>query len=52
MKNFDEYIIEKLKVSKNKQLTIGDTYIISKIIISAADNLEPEALLEKSDDVL
>ena len=52
MKNFDKYIIEKLKVSKNKQLTLGDIYRISNISISAAANMEPEALLEKIDDVL
>ena len=52
MKNFNEYIIEKLKVSKNKQLTLGDMYKISNISISAAANMEPEALLEKIDDVL
>ena len=51
MKNFDEYIIEKLKVSKNKQLTLGDIYRISKADCSVSTVLDPERFLKKIDDL-
>ena len=31
MKNFDEYIIEKLKITNKKILTLGDVYKFTKI---------------------
>ena len=51
MKNFNEYIIEKLKVSKNKQLTLGDIYRISKADCSVSAVLDPERFLKKIDDI-
>ena len=50
MKNFSEYIIEKLKVT-NKQLTLGDIYRIYKVDCSMAADLDPEKFLQKIDDV-
>ena len=51
MKNFNEYIIEKLKITKNKQLTLGDIYMISKTDCSVSAVLDPERFLIKIDDV-
>ena len=45
MKNFDEYIIEKLKVTNNKQLTLGDIYKITKLNCSMGASMEPERFL-------
>lgn len=50
MKNFDEYIIEKLKVT-NKGLTLGDIYRIYKVDCSMSADLDPEKFLQKIDDV-
>ena len=50
MKNFDEYIIEKLKVT-NKELTLGDIYRIYKVDCSMSADLDPEKFLQKIDDV-
>ena len=50
MKNFAEYIIEKLKVT-NKQLTLGDIYRIYKVDCSMSADLDPEKFLQKIDDV-
>ena len=50
MKNFDEYIIEKLKVTK-KQLTLGDIYRIYTINISVSAILDPEWFVQKIDDI-
>ena len=51
MKNFNEYIIEKLKITKNKQLTLGDIYRISKADCSVSAVLDPERFLKKIDDL-
>ena len=51
MKNFDEYIIEKLKVTKNKQLTLGDIYKITKLNCSLGATMEPERFLKRVDEV-
>ena len=51
MKNFAEYIIEKLKVTKNKQLTLGDIYKISKLACSIGASMEPERFLKRIDEV-
>ena len=51
MKNFGEYIIEKLKVTKNKQLTLGDIYKISKLNCSMRASMEPEIFFKRIDDV-
>ena len=51
MKNFDEYIIEKLKVTKNKQLTLGDIYRIYHVNCSMASELEPEMFLKRIDNI-
>ena len=51
MKNFDEYIIEKLKVTKNKQLTLGDIYKISKLNCSMRASMEPEIFFKRVDDL-
>ena len=50
MKNFNEYIIEKLKVT-NRRLTLGDIYRIYKVDCSMAADLDPEKFLQKIDDV-
>lgn len=50
MKNFSEYIIEKLKVT-NKQLTLGDIYRIYKVNCSMAADSDPKWFLQKIDDV-
>ena len=51
MKNFNEYIIEKLKVTKNKQLTLGDIYKITKLNCSMGASMEPERFFKRIDDV-
>ena len=51
MKNFDEYIIEKLKVTKNKQLTLGDIYRIYTVDCSASTVYDPKRFLSTIDDV-
>lgn len=51
MKNFDEYIIEKLKVTKNKQLTLGDVYRIYHVNCSMASELDPEMFLKRIDNI-
>lgn len=51
MKNFNEYIIEKLKVTKNKQLTLGDIYKISKLNCSMRASMEPEIFFKRVDDL-
>ena len=50
MKNFNEYIIEKLKVTtNNKELTLGDIYKFYTVDISAWTNSHPEDFLERVD---
>lgn len=52
MKNFNEYIIEKLRITKNsRELTLGDIYRIYTIDISAWSNTHQEEFLEKVDDI-
>ena len=51
MKNFDEYIIEKLKVTNNKQLTLGDIFKINSIYLSTWFVLHPENFLKIVDDL-
>ena len=52
MKNFDEYIIEKLRVTKNnKILTLGDIYKISAVNISASAMNDSDRFLETIDDL-
>lgn len=52
MKNFDEYIIEKLRITHNsRELTLGDIYRIYDVDISAWTNTHPEDFLERIDDV-
>ena len=51
MKNFDEYIIEKLKVTKNRQLTLGDVYRIYYVNCSMASELDPEMFLKRIDNI-
>lgn len=52
MKKFDEYIIEKLKVStKYPGQTLGDIYKFTCVDISAFTAGSPEKFLEKIDDV-
>ena len=51
MRNFDEYIIEKLKVTKNKQLTLGDVYRIYYVNCSMASELDPEMFLKRIDNI-
>ena len=50
MKNFAEYIIEKLKVTK-KQLTLGDIYRIYNINISVSAVFDPGWFVKKIDDI-
>lgn len=51
MKNFNEYIIEKLKINTNsRELTLGDIYRIYTVDISAWTNTHPEDFLERVDD--
>ena len=52
MKNFNEYIIEKLKVSSNyKGLTLGDIYKIRAVNISASTMHDSDRFLETIDDL-
>ena len=52
MKNFSEYIIEKLKVTKNnKELTLGDIYRIYNINISVSAIFDPGWFVKKIDDI-
>ena len=52
MKNFNEYIIEKLRVStKYKGQTLGDVYKFNCVDISAFTSGKPESFLEKVDEV-
>ena len=52
MKNFDEYIIEKLRVTKNnKILTLGDIYKIRAVNISASAMNDSDRFLETIDDL-
>ena len=52
MKNFNEYIIEKLKITNNsKILTLGDIYKISKLACSIGASMEPERFLKRIDEV-
>ena len=51
MKNFDEYIIEKLKVTNNKQLTLGDIFKINSIYLSTWFVLHSEDFLKIVDDL-
>ena len=50
MKNFDEYIIEKLKVT-NKGLTLGDIYRIYNVNSSVATMFDPGWFVKKIDDI-
>ena len=50
MKNFDEYIIEKLKVT-NKGLTFGDIYRIYNVNSSVAAIFDPGWFVKKIDDI-
>ena len=50
MKNFDEYIIEKLKVT-NKGLTLGDIYRIYNVNSSVAAIFDPEWFAKRIDDI-
>lgn len=52
MKNFDEYIIEKLKITNNsKILTLGDIYKIRAVNISASAMNDSDRFLETIDDL-
>ena len=52
MKNFDKYIIEKLKITNNsKILTLGDIYKISAVNISASAMNDSDRFLETIDDL-
>ena len=50
MKNFDEYIIEKLKITNKKILTLGDVYKFIKIESNTYADSHPERFLEKVDE--
>ena len=50
MKNFGEYIIEKLKVT-NKGLTFGDIYRIYNVNSSVAAIFDPEWFAKRIDDI-
>ena len=50
MKNFSEYIIEKLKVT-NKQLTLGDIYRIYNINLTVSAIFDPGWFLKKIDGI-
>ena len=53
MKNFGEYIIEKLKVTKNnKELTLGDIYKINSVFISDWFDVHPNIWVKTIDDIL
>ena len=51
MKNFDEYIIEKLKITNKKILTLGDIYKFTKIESNAYVDSHPKRFLDKVDEV-
>lgn len=51
MKNIDEYIIEKLKITNKKILTLGDIYKFTKIESNAYVDSHPKRFLEKVDEV-
>ena len=52
MKNFDKYIIEKLKITSNsKILTLGDIYKIRAVDISASTMYDSDRFLETLDDL-
>ena len=51
MKNFDEYIIEKLKITNKKILTLGDVYKFTKIESNAYADSHPKRFLDKVDEV-
>ena len=51
MKNFDEYIIEKLKITNKKILTLGDVYKFTKIESNAYVDSHPKRFLEKVEEV-
>ena len=52
MKNFDKYIIEKLKVTKNnKELTLGDIYKINSVFISSWFDMHPNIWVKTIDDI-
>ena len=51
MKNFDKYIIEKLKITNTKILTLGDIYKISAVNISASAMHDSDRFLETIDNV-
>ena len=52
MKTFGEYIIEKLKVTKNnKELTLGDIYKINSIYISTWFEMHPNIWVKTIDDI-
>ena len=51
MKNFGEYIIEKLKITNKKILTLGDVYKFTKIESNAYVDSHPKRFLEKVDEV-
>lgn len=51
MKNFNEYIIEKLKITNKKILTLGDVYKFTKIESNAYVDSRPKRFLEKVDEV-
>ena len=51
MKNFDEYIIEKLKITNKKILTLSDVYKFTKIESNAYVDSHPKRFLDKVDEV-
>ena len=51
MKNFDKYIIEKLKITNKKILTLGDVYKFTKIESNAYVDSHPKRFLDKVDEV-
>ena len=52
MKTFGEYIIEKLKVTKNnKELTLGDIYKINSVFISDWFDVHPNIWVKMIDDI-
>ena len=51
MKNIDEYIIEKLKITNKKILTLGDVYKFTKIESNAYVDSHPKRFLDKVDEV-
>ena len=52
MKNFNEYIVEKLKIPSNyKGQTLGDVYKITRVESNSYAASHPESFLEKVDEV-